>query len=171
MKSIDHIDIGLDSRREFEKIHLEIFEKSKEASVLIAKYIAKEIESKAKQNKVFVLGLATGGSPIMIYDELVNLHRDEGLSFKNVVTFNLDEYYGISNNDKNSYNYFMNKYLFSHVDIDPNNIHIPDGKVKDVLDYCVNYERLINDYGGIDIQVLGIGRTGHIGFNEPGVKP
>lgn len=117
-----------------------------------------------------MLGLATGSSPISVYQELVRMHKEEGLSFKNVVTFNLDEYYPMSKDDINSYHYFMHIHLFNHIDIKKENIHIPDGTIKkeDINDYCEEYEKRILKEGGLDFQLLGIGRTGHIGFNEPG---
>ncbi|MGN6637385.1 MAG: glucosamine-6-phosphate deaminase, partial [Mucilaginibacter sp.] len=120
-----------------------------------------------------VLGLATGVTPIGVYAELVRLHNEEGLSFKNVITFNLDEYYPMRPNAAQSYVTFMNENLFDHVDIDRANVHIPNGTLKqdDIAAFCLNYERQINALGGIDLQVLGIGRTGHIGFNEPGSAP
>jgi len=117
-----------------------------------------------------VLGLATGSSPIKVYEELVRMHEEEDLSFANVVTFNLDEYYPMDKSNVQSYHYFMQEHLFKYVDIRPENIHIPDGKIgAEVLnDYCVDYEMKIKSFGGIDFQLLGIGRTGHVGFNEPG---
>jgi len=116
------------------------------------------------------LGLATGASPIKVYDELIRMHREEGLSFKNVITFNLDEYYPMDPLNPNSYHYFMDQYLFNHIDIDRKNIHIPDGTVPldKINDYCMFYEQQIEEAGGLDFQLLGIGRSGHIGFNEPG---
>jgi glucosamine-6-phosphate deaminase len=117
-----------------------------------------------------VLGLATGSSPISVYRELVRLHQEEGLSFQNVISFNLDEYYPISKDDIQSYHYFMHIHLFNHVDIKPENIHIPNGELPTdkTRNFCIQYEQKIEAAGGIDIQILGIGRTGHIGFNEPG---
>lgn len=156
----------------FEKIHTEIFRGSEEASKIVAHEIAALIRYKTEKNEQCILGLATGSSPIKVYDELIRLHREEGLSFRNVVCFNLDEYYGLGKNDIQSYVYFMRNHLFDHVDIQPQNIHIPDGKVpfKHVLEYCAQYEEKIESFGGLDFQLLGIGRTGHIGFNEPGSK-
>jgi glucosamine-6-phosphate deaminase len=106
----------------------------------------------------------------MVYEELVRMHREDGLSFKNVVTFNLDEYYPMSRENSQSYWYFMHEHLFNHVDILPENIHIPDGEIPsaDIYQFCIDYEMKIKESGGIDFQLLGIGRTGHIGFNEPG---
>ena len=168
--NISHKSTGALEKTRFEKIHSVIFNDSKEASKIVAKEIADLIIKKQKQNKNCVLGLATGSSPISVYQELVRMHREEGLSFKNVITFNLDEYYPMDKNDVNSYHHFMGIHLFNHIDIDMKNIHIPDGIIKkDKIDeYCVNYEKQIVDFGGIDFQLLGIGRTGHIGFNEPG---
>ena len=115
-------------------------------------------------------GLATGSTPKSLYTELVRMHREEKLSFKNVITFNLDEYYPIDNDALQSYNRFMRTNLFDHIDINPKNIHIPNGEIKkeDIKDHCQQYEKKIEDAGGIDLQILGIGNNGHIGFNEPG---
>ena len=153
-----------------EKIHNVIFESSLEASILVANEIANLIREKAKMNKPCVLGLATGSSPIMVYEELVRMHKEEGLSFVNVVTFNLDEYYPMVKSNIQSYHHFMHDHLFDHVDILPENINIPDGSVssEDLYQYCIDYEMKIKASGGLDFQLLGIGRTGHIGFNEPG---
>lgn len=153
-----------------EKIHAEIFESSEKASKLIAEEIANTIKSHASKGKSCVLGLATGSSPLSVYQELIRLHKEEGLSFKNVITFNLDEYYPMEPDELQSYVRFMNEHLFNYIDIPRNNIHIPDGTVtkNKIQEYCANYEAKIKKAGGIDIQLLGIGRTGHIGFNEPG---
>ena len=168
--NISHKSTGALEKTRFEKIHSVIFKDSKEASKIVAKEIADLIIKKQKQNKNCVLGLATGSSPISVYQELVRMHKEEGLSFKNVITFNLDEYYSMDKNDINSYHHFMGIHLFNHIDIDKKNIHIPDGIIKKdkINQYCANYEKQIVDFGGIDFQLLGIGRTGHIGFNEPG---
>lgn len=154
----------------FEKIPVSIFPTPKDGSRYAAAEIAALIREKQKLGQKCVLGLATGSTPISMYAELVRLHREEGLSFKNVVTFNLDEYYPIDKDAMQSYNSFMHRQLFDHVDIDPANIHIPDGEIpKDqVRQHCAEYEKTIEDAGGIDLQVLGIGNNGHIGFNEPG---
>ncbi len=154
----------------FEKIHNIIFNNSIYASKIVAKEIAELIQLKASENKMCVLGLATGSSPIKVYEELVRLHNEENLSFSNVITFNLDEYLPIEPNNIQSYYYFMHEHLFDHVDILPENINIPDGTVspEDFYQYCVDYELKIKEAGGLDFQLLGIGRTGHIGFNEPG---
>jgi glucosamine-6-phosphate deaminase len=154
----------------FEKIHNVIFESSQEASVLVAQEIANIIQRKEDLNEPCVLGLATGSSPIKVYEELVRLHKEEGLSFANVVTFNLDEYYPMDKDNIQSYHHFMHEHLFNHVNILPENINIPNGNIsnEDLQQYCIDYEMKIKSYGGLDFQLLGIGRTGHIGFNEPG---
>lgn len=154
----------------FEKIHNVIFESSQEASLLVAREIANLIQRKSELNEPCVLGLATGSSPIKVYEELVRMHKEEGLSFAGVVTFNLDEYYPMDKNDIQSYYHFMHEHLFNHVNIHPENINIPDGQVsaEELQQYCIDYEMKIISYGGLDFQLLGIGRTGHIGFNEPG---
>ncbi len=156
--------------RDLEKIPVKVWEDSAVASAYVAQSIALAIRQKQQENEQIVLGLATGSSPIQVYNELVRMHKEEGLSFQNVVTFNLDEYYPMQPTAEQSYVRFMHEYLFDKVDIRPENIHIPDGTLplEEVEAYCDRYDKLIESYGGIDIQVLGIGRTGHIGFNEPG---
>ncbi|MEO1263532.1 MAG: glucosamine-6-phosphate deaminase [Bacteroidota bacterium] len=158
------------SATKFEKIPTKIFDSAADGSKAAAYEIASLIRMKAANRENCVLGLATGSSPTSLYDELVRMHRQEGLSFKNVITFNLDEYYPMQPAALQSYVRFMKEYLFDHIDIPKENIHIPDGTLGkgDVQEYCRNFERKIEDYGGIDLQILGIGRTGHIGFNEPG---
>jgi glucosamine-6-phosphate deaminase len=150
-----------------ERIPTIVLNDHEDIAIQVAERIAKLIQS--KQGKV-VLGLATGSTPIGVYRELVRRHKEEGLSFKHVVTFNLDEYYPMPKDSIHSYHRFMWENLFSHVDIDAANVHIPDGTVSrdGVDDYCDRYEQQIRDAGGIDFQILGIGKTGHIGFNEPG---
>lgn len=115
-----------------------------------------------------VLGLATGGTPVALYRELIRMHQEDGLDFSQVTTFNLDEYVGLTANHPASYHQFMQRNLFDHINIDSKRIHIPDGMAGDIPAFCRNYEAAIADAGGIDIQLLGIGRDGHIGFNEPG---
>jgi len=157
----------------YEKIPTTIFQDSAEASIKVALEIADLIKKRDQESKKVVLGLATGSTPVAVYDELVRLHHEDGLSFRNVITFNLDEYYPIKPDSLQSYVRFMNEHLFDHIDIPKNQIHIPDGTIseEDVSSYCGKYEELIREAGGIDIQLLGIGRTGHIGFNEPGSRP
>lgn len=154
----------------FEKIPTQIFNTSADASRMVAHEIAALIREKTKKGEKCVLGLATGSTPTSVYAELVRLHQEEGLSFKNVVTFNLDEYYPMPPDALQSYVRFMKEYLFDLVDIDPANVHIPDGTLpkEQVAKFCMEYEAKIKALGGLDLQVLGIGRTGHIGFNEPG---
>lgn len=156
--------------RRFEKIKTFIYDSSETASFHVANEIAELVRQRQKQGKKAVLGLATGSTPIKVYDFLVRFHKEEGLSFKNVVTFNLDEYYPMQPDSIHSYVRFMREHLFDHIDIRKENIHIPDGRLdkEDVRDFCKDYEQKIQKAGGLDIQVLGIGRTGHIGFNEPG---
>ncbi len=170
MKAIQYQRPGTYEDTRFEKIHSVIYKKSEEASLAIANEIAHLIREKQALGKKCVLGLATGSSPLKVYEELIRLHRTEGLSFKNVITFNLDEYYPMRKEDNQSYHYFMYENLFDHVDILADNIHIPNGELegKDILSFCEDYDRKINEVGGLDFQLLGIGRTGHIGFNEPG---
>ncbi|TSJ37371.1 glucosamine-6-phosphate deaminase [Mucilaginibacter corticis] len=157
----------------FEKLPVKVYPDMLTASKTVAQRIATIIKQKTQKGENTILGLATGVTPIAVYNELVRLYREEGLSFKNVVTFNLDEYYPMSPDTLQSYNVFMYKHLFSHVDIDPENVHIPDGALKqdDITAFCLDYEKKITAYGGLDLQILGIGRTGHIGFNEPGSAP
>lgn len=156
--------------RQYEKIPTRVFNSSDEASKKVAAEIIDLIREKEKQNEYAVLGLSTGSSPTGVYDELVRMHKEEGFSFKNVITFNLDEYYPMDPQAHQSYVRFMNEHLFDHIDIKKENIHIPDGTIKreEVYRFCREYEEKIEKAGGIDIQLLGIGRTGHIGFNEPG---
>ncbi len=169
-KSINYKNPGSSSKTRFERVHTEIFDDKKNAELLIATEIKKLIVKNNKKNKTTVLGLATGSSPLGIYKNLIDFHKNEKVSFKNVVTFNLDEYYGLKKDHKQSYHMFMNQNLFNDIDIKKDNIHIPDGTIdkKHIYKYCVEYEKKIEYYGGIDIQILGIGKNGHIGFNEPG---
>ncbi|SHJ59944.1 glucosamine-6-phosphate deaminase [Reichenbachiella agariperforans] len=172
MKRISRKEWSTLESTKFEKIHSEVFTDAEEASVIVAHEIAALIRYKTEKNEKCVLGLATGSSPIKVYKELIRLHKEEGLSFRNVVSFNLDEYYGLAKEDVQSYIYFMHHHLFDHVDILPENINIPDGKApfEFMSEACTQYEEKIESYGGLDFQLLGIGRTGHIGFNEPGSK-
>ncbi len=158
--------------KSFEKIPTVLWETPDEGSKQIAKVISLNIRQRQEEGKNLVLGLATGSSPILIYNELVRMHKEEGLSFKNVVTFNLDEYYPMNPEAPQSYVRFMHEYLFDHIDIPADNIHIPNGTIpiEYLENYCDEYEKKIEMAGGIDIQILGIGRTGHIGFNEPGSR-
>ena len=154
----------------FEKIPVKIFTTPLEGSAFVAQEIASLIREKQQRKEDCVLGLATGSTPISLYAELVRMHKEEGLSFKNVITFNLDEYYPLQKEALQSYWSFMQRHLFAHIDIDPANIHIPNGELakEDIKKHCIKYEQLIEAVGGIDLQILGIGNNGHIGFNEPG---
>ncbi|MFP4056649.1 MAG: glucosamine-6-phosphate deaminase [Candidatus Brocadiia bacterium] len=116
----------------------------------------------------YVLGLATGSTPVPLYKELIRLHREEGLDFSTAITFNLDEYIGLAPSHEQSYRYFMDSQLFEQVNIHPKHTHVPDGLAEDIEAHCLAYEMMIDDVGGIDCQVLGIGSNGHIAFNEPG---
>lgn len=157
----------------FEKLPVSVYPDATAASLSVAKRIADLIKDKQSKGEQAILGLATGATPVKVYAELVRLHKEEGLSFKNVITFNLDEYYPMQADSAQSYVTFMNKNLFDHIDIEKGNIHIPDGTLpqEEIHDYCLQYEQKISDLGGLDFQLLGIGRTGHIGFNEPGSAP
>lgn len=156
--------------KRFENIGTVVFENSTVASKAVAQQIATLIKSKQENNESCILGLATGSSPKGLYAELVRMHKEEGLSFKNVITFNLDEYYPMEPDSINSYVRFMKELLLDQVDILPENYHIPDGTLskEEIADYCANYEAKIEALGGIDLQILGIGGNGHIGFNESG---
>ena len=169
-KNISYQPAGQFEETRFEKIHNVIFDDSNEASINVAQEIAQLIKEKQGKKEKCVLGLATGSSPIKVYEELVRMHNEEGLSFDNVISFNLDEYFPMDKDSIHSYFYFMHEHLFNHIDILPENIHIPDGTVQsdEVYQYCIDYEMQIKQAGGLDFQLLGIGRTGHIGFNEPG---
>ena len=155
---------------QFERIPTHICRNSEEAASTVADEIAVLIHERAKAGRNVVLGLATGSTPLPVYRELVRLHKEEGLSFRNVITFNLDEYFGLSDNHPESYHQFMWERLFKHVDIPKDNVHVPSGTLSrsEVYAFCESYEKAIEDAGGLDYQILGIGRTGHIGFNEPG---
>lgn len=115
-----------------------------------------------------VIGFATGGTPLGLYKELIRMHKEEGLDFSKVTTFNLDEYVGLPPEHSQSYHYFMWENLFKHINVDPRYVHIPQGMAKDIEEFCDWYEERIKYYGGIDLQILGIGANGHIAFNEPG---
>ena len=128
-----------------------------------AKVVANTLNTKPNA----VLGLATGSTPLALYKELIRMHRDEGLDFSRVTTFNLDEYVGLTRDHDQSYHYFMHENLFKHINVAPQNIHIPSGTTDNYPAFCAWYEQRIVECGGIDLQVLGIGSDGHIAFNEP----
>ncbi|MBP6023866.1 glucosamine-6-phosphate deaminase [Ferruginibacter sp.] len=154
----------------FEKIPVTIFAEADDACKTVADEIAELIRAKKQTGEYAVLGLATGSTPKKIYKELIRMHRQEVLSFKNVICFNLDEYYPMSSSSLQSYRHFMKENLFDCIDIDPKNCYILDGTISldDIKHHCEQYEQKIKDAGGIDFQLLGVGRNGHIGFNEPG---
>jgi len=133
------------------------------ASEMAARMVARLV----RDNRRAVLGLATGKTPLRLYAELARMHRDESLDFSRVTTFNLDEYVGLPPEHPSSYHSFMTEHLFQHVNLDPTRLHVPDGMTDDIPAGCSRYERAIRESGGVDLQVLGIGRRGHIGFNEP----
>jgi len=148
----------------------EVFDSALEGSKYVAKQIKALIDSNNAKGKKTVLGLATGSTPIVMYKELIRMHKEEGLSFQNVITFNLDEYCPMEPTSEHSYWYFMHENLFNHIDVKAENVNVPTGNLVDseIAQYCNDYEAKIDSVGGLDIQILGIGRTGHIGFNEPG---
>jgi len=155
---------------QLEKIRTIVVDDHQHIARLVANRIATLITEKQAAGERTVLGLATGSTPIGVYRELIRMHREEGLSFRGVITFNLDEYFPMRGESIHSYRRFMWENLFSQIDIDPRSVHIPQGEVarEDVDDECRRYEDAIARAGGIDFQILGIGKTGHIGFNEPG---
>ncbi len=169
-KNLKYQSPGINEETRFEKLHTVTFENSQLASVMIAREICDLIKSKQVKNKNCVIGFATGSSPTKVYQEIIRIHNEESLSFSNVIAYNLDEYYPIKKDDNNSYHHFMNENLFDHIDIPKENINIPSGEIneKEIKNFCSSYEKNIEKNGGVDIQLLGIGRTGHIGFNEPG---
>ena len=161
---VAHVPAGL------ERIRTLVVDDHEHIARLVANRIATLVREKEAAGETAVLGLATGSTPIGVYRELIRMHREEGLSFRHVVTFNLDEYYPMPHESIHSYHRFMWENLFSQIDIRPESVHIPDGTIarERVEEYCRRYEDAIADAGGVDFQILGIGKTGHIGFNEPG---
>ncbi len=155
---------------QYEQIPTRVYPDADSACDELAQEVAGLIRAKADAGKGLVLGLATGSTPVGLYRRLIRMHGEEGLSFAHVTTFNLDEYYGLDRSHPESYWRFMQEQLFEHIDIPPENIHLPDGTVdrQDVHAHCRDYEEKIASAGGLDFQILGIGHTGHIGFNEPG---
>jgi glucosamine-6-phosphate deaminase len=156
--------------RNFEKSPTNIFVDAAQATKYVAKEIADTIRKNNQNRNQTILGLATGSTPVKVYDELVRIHTEEKLDFSRVTTFNLDEYYPMNPASRQSYVTYMNEYFFNHVNIPRDQVNIPDGTLdkEQVIPFCKSYEQKIKDLGGLDIQILGIGRTGHIGFNEPG---
>lgn len=140
-----------------------LVETGQEGALLAAHLIARQVRLRPDS----VLGLATGATPIPIYAELVRMHREEGLSFRRVSTFNLDEYVGLASDHPASYRRYMQEHLFGRVDLAPERTHVPDGLAQDIPACCARYEEQIRMAGGVDLQLLGLGQDGHIGFNEP----
>jgi len=141
-----------------------IIQPNKEAaSALVARMVANDL----KANPHLVLGLATGATMELVYQRLARMHKEDKLDFSLCTTFNLDEYVGVAPSDPHSYRHYMERHLFQHVNVDPRNTHLPNGTAADLDAECRNYEALIQRFGGIDLQLLGIGKAGHIGFNEP----
>lgn len=170
MKSIsEYFPKGFKSHVKHVRIPTQIYLDSSEACQVIGDEIIQQINQK-KIGQPFVLGLATGSTPIKVYQHLIRAYQAGEVSFLNVYSFNLDEYFPMDPTSIHSYAEFMHKNLFDHIDIPKENIHIPDGTIAlDKIEYfCKSYEETIESLGGIDIQLLGIGRNGHIGFNEPG---
>lgn len=134
---------------------------SEKAAIMVASQIILKPDS--------ILGLATGDTPLGMYEELIKMYNNKEIDFSKAKSFNLDEYYGLGKDNTQSYNYYMRENLFKHINIKEENINIPDGTAKDIEAECKNYEKRIQEQGGIDLQVLGIGVNGHIGFNEPDI--
>lgn len=134
----------------------------------LSKTAANIVRDEIKKKPNAVLGLPTGSTPIGMYKELIRMHKEEGMDFSGVTTFNLDEYYGISYESEQSYHYFMHRNFFDHVNISPDNINIPEANTDSIEKECKEYDNKIREFGGIDLMILGIGKNGHIGFNEPG---
>ncbi len=156
-----------------ERVPVRIFDNPAQLAREVARRIAERIQARQAEGCTVVLGLPTGSTPIGVYQELIRMHREEGLDFSNVITFNLDEYYPMQPDSLQSYHRFMQENLFDHVNIPPENIHIPRGDIppEEVEAHCLAYEEAIRKAGGLDLVLLGIGRSGHIGFNEPGSGP
>lgn len=157
-------------QKSIERLPIRIFARASDASVAVASLIADLIREKAAKNKPCVLGLATGSTPAGVYNELVRLHHEDGLSFAGVSMFGIDEFFPINPDELQSYSRFIRDSLTNHIDIDPANVHVPDGSIakEDVRQFCVDYEKRISDLGGIDLQLLGVSKNGHIACNEPG---
>ncbi|MCH8277063.1 MAG: glucosamine-6-phosphate deaminase, partial [Bacteroidetes bacterium] len=158
----------IDTQRE--RVPVFIFDDARQLSFQVAKKIANLIEDRRAVGKKVVLGLPTGSTPIGVYQQLIRMHREDGLDLSDVITFNLDEYYPIEAESFQSYTRFMAENFFDHVNIPKENIHIPRGDLApdEKESYCLDYELAIRKAGGLDLVLLGIGRSGHIGFNEPG---
>jgi glucosamine-6-phosphate deaminase len=169
-KSTAHVVYKTLTPSRFERARVAVFSGSEDASLSVAREIADLVSLGNNEKRKIVLGLATGSTPLSVYSELIRIHKEEGISFSNVIVFNLDEYFPMQSDDNRSYHHFMQVHLFDHLDIPSDQIHIPNGSIlsSEADKYCREYELKIKEAGGIDLQLLGIGRTGHIGFNEPG---
>ena len=163
-KDISYKRAGKFEESRYEKIHNVVFDNSIIASIAVAEEISNLIKSKQKTNEKCIIGLATGSSPIAVYNELIRLHNEEKLSFHNVITCNLDEYLPMHKKDIQSYYFFMHEHLFNHIDILPENIHIPDGTVSNdgLYQYCVDYELKIRDSGGLDYGIKHTESSGRL---------
>ena len=161
--------VSLDGRRR-ERVPVHIFENPREVACKVAHHIAGLIRRNATEGRQTVLGLPTGSTPLDVYKELIRLHQDEGLDFSSVVSFNLNEYYPIGQDSLQSYSRFMRENLFDHINVPAEHVHLPEGDVPEhkVEAWCTAYENAIKNAGGLDLVLLRIGRSGHIGFNEPG---
>ncbi len=135
---------------------------------LLSTMAADKVASLIQKKPRAVIGFATGSTPLGMYQRLIQYHKNDGLDFSGITTFNLDEYIGLPADHLQSYAYFMNRHLFSHLNVDQNRVHLPDGMSKDIDGHCAWYEEQIEKAGGIDLQILGIGANGHLAFNEPG---
>lgn len=164
------LSLPVSEAQQRERIPTEIFPSADLAVREVAAHLAGLIRTRSAAGKNTVLGLATGSTPVRLYRELIRQHREEGLSFRRVITFNLDEYYGLGPTHPESYWRFMHEQLFNHIDVPADQVHIPAGTIPrpEVFAWCRRYEEQIAAAGGLDVQILGIGRTGHVGFNEPG---
>lgn len=154
----------MSEHKKFGRIKVIICQDKQEVAKIAADIFAQAIREKPDM----ILGLATGGTPVGMYKELICIHKEKGLDFHRVKSFNLDEYLGLSGNHPQSYRYFMDDSLFNQININKSNTHVPDGKAEDFEISCQEYEKSIKACGGIDLQLLGIGSNGHIAFNEPG---
>lgn len=171
MKNPDVSEIIKENEAEqYERIKTVIFPASRDATRTAALETIELLKLCEKEGRALILGLATGSTPVPYYRELIRMHREDGISFRNVITFNLDEYYPINPEHRESYHRFMDEQLFRHLDIPREQIHIPRGDIprEETYEFCREYEEAIEKEGGIDLQILGIGMSGHIGFNEPG---
>ncbi len=159
--------------KQMEKLPVRVYASNADASVAVAQRIARLIRGNNAAGRSTVLGLATGHTPLGVYRELIRLHQQEELDFSQVITFNLDEYWPISHASIQSYHSWMDSNFFCHINIKPENTHILSGEIaeEEIDEHCANFEKMIQEAGGLDLQILGIGRTGHIGFNEPGSSP